>query len=165
MTRSLSARHMARVLALQGLYEHMVSDNELEQIEEHLLDQVTSSQSIRENLKIELKPGQTLDVDQHYFKKILSGVKENLELLNQALVPFLDRKIESVNTLELCMIRLGAFELMFCKDVPFRVILNEGILIAKKFGAQDSHRFVNGVLDKLAKQQREGEIDLNKKQK
>ena len=70
--------------------------------------------------------------------------------LDNAFAPFLDRKIEDLNPVELQILRLGCYELTKSPDIPYRVVINEAIELAKTFGAEDSHKYVNGVLDKVA---------------
>lgn len=96
--------------------------------------------------------------DIHYFDVLLQGVSGNLVTLDQQLKPCLDRSIESVDPVERAILRLGAFELIHRLDVPYRVIINEAVELAKIFGAEQGHRYVNGVLDKLAKQSRTTEM-------
>jgi N utilization substance protein B len=93
-----------------------------------------------------------------YFKDLLHGVPANLTELDEKLSPCLDRSIESVDPVERAILRLGAYELTHHLEVPYRVVINEGVELAKVFGAEQGHRFVNGVLDKLAKQVRPAEV-------
>jgi len=78
--------------------------------------------------------------------------------LDQALSPFLDRPVERVDPVESAVLRLGAYELAHCADVPYRVVINEAVELAKTFGAEQGHRYVNGVLDQLAKAVRPNEM-------
>lgn len=86
-----------------------------------------------------------------YFSKLLHGVIDHCQAIDQALQEFADRPVAEVDPIERAILRLGAFELLYQWDVPCRVILNEAINLAKSFGAtQQSYKYVNGVLDKLA---------------
>jgi N utilization substance protein B len=80
-----------------------------------------------------------------------------VKTLDELLTPYLDRRVEELSQVEKAILRLGAFELKERQDVPYRVVINEGIELAKVFGAEDSFKYVNGVLDKLARQLRYAE--------
>ena len=80
-------------------------------------------------------------------------------LNEEALTPFLDRPIQSLNPIELTILRLCAFELFHCPEIPYRVILDESVSLAKAFGSQDGHKYVNGVLHNLAQTARKTEIE------
>ncbi|MES9843577.1 MAG: transcription antitermination factor NusB, partial [Candidatus Sedimenticola sp. 6PFRAG5] len=92
-----------------------------------------------------------------YFNTLLSGVPGNLSDLDSQLGPCLDRSIESVDPVERAILRLGAFELIHQLEVPYKVVINEAVELAKVFGAEKGHKYVNGVLDKLAGQVRKAE--------
>ena len=129
-----SARRKARRFALQALYQWQLSGNDLSEIE---------VQFRRDN---DMKK-----VDREYFHALLHGVPAHLDELDDALQPALDRKVSELSQVEKVILRIGAFELLHRVDVPYRVVLNEGIELAKLFGADDSFKYVNGVLDKLAR--------------
>ncbi|MCL4171180.1 UNVERIFIED_CONTAM: hypothetical protein GTU68_001275 [Idotea baltica] len=93
-------------------------------------------------------------VDVQYFQELLRGVVTHYKELDVALMPHTERPFEEVDQIEKAILRLTAFELKHRVDVPYKVAMNEGIELAKKFGADDSHRFVNGVLDKALKELR-----------
>ena len=90
------------------------------------------------------------DVDVNYFRELLSGVATNATKLDQLMAPYLSRQLEELGQVEKAILRVSMFELSFREDVPYKVAINEGIELAKVFGAEDSHKFVNGVLDKAA---------------
>ena len=92
-----------------------------------------------------------------YFNALLHGVPTHLQELDSRLRPCLDRSIESVDPVERAILRLGAFELIHQPDVPYKVVINEAVELAKVFGAEQGHRYVNGVLDKLAREIRRTE--------
>jgi N utilization substance protein B len=89
-----------------------------------------------------------------YFKELLHGVPAHLTELDEQLKPCLDRAIESVDPVERAILRLGTFEFVHHPEVPYRVVINEAVELAKVFGAEQGHKYVNGVLDKLAKKVR-----------
>ena len=97
-------------------------------------------------------------VDVEYFHDILYGVPKEKSQLDEKIQPFLDRRIDELTPVEMAILRLGAFEMCHRIDVPYKVVINEAIELAKTFGATDGHKYVNGVLDKLAQRERMVEI-------
>lgn len=129
-----AARRKARGLAVQAIYSWQLSQNHVSDIEQQmLLDNDVSK----------------VDVD--YFQELVRGVAAHFKELDVALAPYTERPFEEIDQIEKAIIRMSAFELKYRVDVPYKVAINEGIELAKKFGADDSHRFVNGVLDKAVK--------------
>ena len=96
--------------------------------------------------------------DLAYFEDLVRGVDEHRKELDAALAPFLDRDIEQVDAIERAVLRLAAYELRHRPDVPYRVVINEAIEIAKRFGAEHGHTYVNGVLDHAAADWRSVEV-------
>jgi N utilization substance protein B len=96
-------------------------------------------------------------VDVTYFHELLCQVPHCLTAIDTSLVPFLDRPLEQVDPVERAILRIAVYELTYRPDIPFRVVINEAVEIAKKFGAEQGHRFVNGVLDKTAHRLRPSE--------
>lgn len=88
--------------------------------------------------------------DLAYFEALVHGVLDNRRDVDEALLPFLDRPIEEVDAIERAVLRLAAYELRFRADVPYRVVINEAIESAKRFGSEHGHTYVNGVLDHAA---------------
>ncbi|AGR75700.1 transcription antitermination protein NusB [Mannheimia haemolytica USMARC_2286] len=129
----ISPRRRARECAVQAIYSWYISQNTVEEVE---LAFVTD-----QNMK---------GVDMPYFRKLFRGVVDNVEAIDEALRPYLDRKESDVDPIERSILRLSTYELKFEHDVPFRVVINEGIEVAKVFGSDDSHKYINGILDKLA---------------
>ncbi len=136
-----NARSKARRSAVQALYQWQVAGENIAEIHDQFLVE-------REMVKVDLD----------YFKVLLHGVAGHLEALDQQIKPFLDRDINSVDPVERAILRMGTFELMFRPDVPYRVVINEALEAAKMFGADQGHKYVNGVLDKVAQQTRQLEI-------
>lgn len=126
-----SARRKARRLAIQAVYSWQLSNNSISDIEAEFLTENDTSK---------------VDVD--YFQDIIRGVASQAASLDGALAPFTDRPFADLDQIERAVLRVAAYELKFRVDVPYKVIMNEAIELAKAFGADDSHRFVNGVLDK-----------------
>ena len=98
-------------------------------------------------------------VDLAYFQALLHGVPGVVDELDAALAPLLDRSLGELDPIELTLLRMGMFELKQRIDVPYKVVINEEVALAKKFGATDSHKYINGVLDKAARALRKVEID------
>ncbi|CDZ77422.1 hypothetical protein BN59_01705 [Legionella massiliensis] len=141
--QTISGKRRARKLAVQALYQWSMSGHEIYEIETQF--------RVANNME---------KVDTEYFCRLLHGVPEHLSILEENLLPFLDRPIQSLNPVELSVLRLGAFELYHCPEIPYRVVLDEAISLAKEFGSQDGHRYVNGVLNNLAQKARAVEISL-----
>lgn len=138
---SASARRKARRFAVQALYQWQVSGSGLNDIEaEFLVDNDMSK------------------VDLEYFQDIFHGVPKEKSKLDEKIQPFLDRRINELTPVELAILRLGAYEMCHRIDVPYKVVINEAVELAKIFGATDGHKYVNGVLDKLAQRERMVEI-------
>ncbi len=129
-----AARRKARILALQAVYSWQLSGNPIADIEQQMLIENDVSK-----------------VDVEYFKDLARGVAVNVKQLDELVKPHLSRPFEDLDEVERAVLRLSAYELKFREDVPYKVAINEGIELAKIFGAEDSHKFVNGVLDKAVK--------------
>lgn len=142
----VAARRQARSLAMQALYQWHVAGQPLNEIEAQFrVDNDFSS------------------VDGAYFHEILHGVPRQKTEIDEAFRVFLDRPMEEIDPVELAILRLSTYELLNRLDVPYRVVINEGIELAKVFGATDGHKFVNGVLDKLAPRLRAAEVRGSKR--
>ena len=141
--QSISGKRKARKLALQALYQWLMSGSDLHEIEAQF--------RVANNMA-------RVDVD--YFCRLLYGVSEHIKELEASFTPFLDRELHELNPIELTALRIGSFELHHCPEVPYKVVLDESILLTKDFGSQDGYRYVNGVLNGLARQVRSVEISL-----
>ncbi|WP_396588418.1 transcription antitermination factor NusB [Bermanella sp. R86510] len=135
------ARRKARHYAVQALYQWDMAGASLNAIEAEFL--------VDNDMK---------HVDVEYFRDILRGVPNDLSQLDEMLAPCLSRDMKEVTPVERAILRLGAYELAHRIDVPYRVVINESVELSKKFGATESHKFINGALDKLAQQVRVVEI-------
>jgi N utilization substance protein B len=100
--------------------------------------------------------------DAVHFDALLRGCAEQADALDALITPLLDRKIVEISPIEHAVMWIGAYELQHCPDVPWRVVLNECIELAKEFGGTDGHKYVNGVLNGLARQLREAEVAADK---
>ncbi|WP_419534684.1 transcription antitermination factor NusB [Endozoicomonas sp.] len=141
-----SARRRARQLALQALYQWQIAKSPLNQIEAQFRTDNDFSK-----------------VDDGYFSAIIHGVPNQANQLDEAMAAVLDRPLSQLDPVELSALRIGCFELINRKDVPYRVVINEAIELVKRFGAQDSHRYINGILDKLAPRLRSEEVQAYRK--
>lgn len=135
------ARTNARKAAVQALYQWQMAGQDLSEIERQFLEE--------ERLK---------DAQKSYFAELFYGVPKNLDTIDQALSEFVDRPVDTIDPVERAILRIGVYELLHRLDMPYRVVLNEGINLAKYFGADGSHKYVNGILDKVAQQKRAVEI-------
>jgi N utilization substance protein B len=138
----IKKRRRARKMALQALYQWLMSGGELSDIQA----QFCAMETIEK-------------VDVAYFSRLLYGVVRQLPELETAFSPLLDRPANELNPIEHTVLRLSAFELLFVPEIPYRVVLDESVALAREFGSQDGHRYVNGVLNNLAKTVRSVEID------
>ena len=128
-----SARRRARECTVQALYSWAVSGNTVEQVE------------------LALVLDQDMDgVDKPYFRKLFRQTVENIETVDFSISPYTDRAFDELDPIETAILRLAVYELRFELDVPYKVVINEAIEVAKVFGADESHKYINGVLDKIA---------------
>lgn len=127
------SRRYAREKALQALYQWDVSAGQSSDVRKQFIDAQDMSR---------------VDVD--YFILLFNGVSHNPEVIDAALFDALDRPIVDLDPIERGVLRIAAYELTQCADIPARVVINEGIEITKRYGADKGHKYVNGVLDKLA---------------
>ena len=141
-----AARRQARSLAMQALYQWHMAGQSINEIEAQF--RVDNDFS---------------HVDGAYFREILHGVPAQKSDIDELLIPHLDRPLADLDPVELAILRLSSFELRNRLDVSYRVVINEGIELAKVYGATDGHKFVNGVLDKLAPSLRAAEVKANKR--
>ena len=135
-------RSMARHYAVQALYQWQMTGQNVSDIDNQFLAE---------------QDPRTFEVP--YFKDLVHGVPANLNALDERLSPLLDRALASVDPVERAILRLGAYELMRHPEVPYRVAIDEAVELAKLFGAEQGQRYVNGVLDKMAKMVRPSEVD------
>lgn len=142
------ARTNARKNAVQALYQWQMTGQNLSEIERQFLEE--------ERLK---------NAQKSYFVELVYGIPKDLIAIDQALSEFVDRPVEKIDPVERAILRIGVYELMHRLDMPYRVILNEGINLAKDFGADGSHKYVNGILDKVAQKQRALEIKAKSESK
>lgn len=144
-----SARRRAREFAVQGLYQWQLTGDTVASIERFLRESSTSF----------------VRADEALFREAFYGAMRDADSLKETLKPHLDRDEVDVSPVERAILMVAAFELLNKPETPYAVIINEAIEIAKTFGGTDGHRFVNGVLDKLALEVRAAEVEAGRKKR
>lgn len=139
--QQIAARKKARHYAVQALYQWHMAEAEPAQIEAEFKADYDMAR-----------------VDDEYFHELLFGVTSSEGRLRALFEPILDRNYQDLDAVELALLRVGAFELSQRVDIPYKVVINESVSLAKRFGATDSHKYINGILDKLAAQLRKTEV-------
>ncbi|HYQ72939.1 MAG TPA: transcription antitermination factor NusB [Gammaproteobacteria bacterium] len=140
MNVSAHARARARRYAMQALYQWDLSGTDLPLIRRQFLEAEDFSRA-----------------DQAYFEELLSNIPESIDVVDKNISEFIDRPLQQLDPVERAILRIGLYELLSRQDIPYRVIINEAVQISKKFGAEQGHAFVNGVLDKAAHKVRAAE--------
>jgi transcription antitermination protein NusB len=148
MSANKSPRRRAREFALQGIYQWQLSQNGISAIESQMAGVSGFDKCDRE-----------------LFVALLRGTITNAPDLLMAFAPYIDRQLNELSPIEKGILLLSTFELVHRPDTPYRVIINEAIELAKGFGGTDGHKFVNGVLDKLAARVRADEVEANARQR
>ena len=138
--RKTRRRH-ARELALQGLYQYCVAGGPAEAIEAQLKE-----------------TNEFAKTDEEYFSSLLYGVLTNVAELEQQIQPYLDRPFKELSPVEIAILLLGTHELASHLEIPYRAVINEAVELAKTYGGTHGHKYVNGVLDKLAVKLRTTEV-------
>lgn len=136
-----SAKTNARKCAVQALYQWQMTGETLSKIEMNFLEE-------------ELLKG----AQKSFFTELFFGVPKQLNAIDEALAEFVDRPVEKIDPVERAILRISTYELINCLETPYKVIINEGVNLAKCFGADGSHKYINGVLDKVSKKKRAIEI-------
>lgn len=131
----------ARKAVVQALYQWQMTGQSLVSIEQQFADD--------ERLK---------SVQKSYFKELFHGVPKSLDEIDAVLAEYVDRPVDTIDPVERAILRMGTYELIYRLEMPYKVVLNESINLAKHFGADGSHRYVNGILDKVAQGKRVVEI-------
>jgi N utilization substance protein B len=138
---SKSARTRSREFALQGLYQHLIGRNTLDDIDAFTSDLAGFNKC-----------------DRLHFDALLRGIVNDAASLDAVILPLLDRPMAEISPIEHATMWIGAYELQHCMDVPWRVVLNECIELAKEFGGTDGHKYVNAVLNGIAPGLRAAEV-------
>lgn len=138
-------RRKSRELVLKAVYRGMLNASELSQIFRDMTDDPDYNKA-----------------DEAYFRQLLQSVTANLEAIDDKLVHFIDRPMTELSPVEHAILRIAGCELMFDSTIPYRVVINEGVELAKLFGGTDGHKYINGVLDKLAADVRVLEVQASR---
>ncbi|HET9820582.1 MAG TPA: transcription antitermination factor NusB [Burkholderiaceae bacterium] len=141
MTAPKSQRRRARELALQGLYQWLIAGGDAGAIDAQLREHEGYAKC-----------------DSVHFDALLHGVIAEAAALDAALARHVDRKTSELSPVEHVVLLIGAYELRHCVDIPYKVAINEAVELAKAFGGTDGHKYVNGVLDKVAADLRAAEV-------
>ena len=141
-----AARTRARGFALQALYQVMVGGNPADEVDIFTRDLSGFNKA-----------------DAVHFDALLHGCAEQATALDALILPMLDRKLTELSPIEHAVLWIGTYELQHCIDIPWRVVLNECIDLAKEFGGTDGHKYVNAVLNQLAPQLRATEVEADRK--
>ena len=134
-------RKRARRRALQAIYQWQITRQDAGEI----LRQFREVQDLSQ-------------VDEAYFEQLLLCVIKEEDRLDKALEPFLDRPMDQVDVMERVVLMIGAWELLDCPEMPYRVVLDESVDLARRFGSEQGHSYINAVLDKLARERRANEV-------
>ncbi len=141
VAKSAGSRRLSRELVLRALYQWQLNDSSLAVL-------VGQAEAADIHAKANVA----------HFEALLAGVLKHAAALDEALVPMLDREISALSPIEHGVLLLGCYELIYQLDVPYRVVLNEAVDLAKRYGGTDGHKYINGVLDKLAQTVRQTEV-------
>ncbi len=139
------ARGKSRRLAMQAVYQWQMTGDNITDIKQQFFDE-----------------NNMLQLDAEFFSELVSGVASSISDLDTLLEKYMPRSTESVDPVERSILRLAAYEFVNRFDVPYRVVLNEAVNISKEYCAENSHAFVNAVLDKVAREVRHLEIQSDK---
>jgi transcription antitermination protein NusB len=145
--KKTNSRHKARELALQAIFQWQFTQDAITEI---------ASQFHEDN--------DMSKVDVDYFAELLHGVPKNIEQIDELVKKVIDRPLLEINPVELAVLRIAIYELLYRQDVPYKVIINEALQVTKTFGATEGFKYVNGILDTLAKELRPLEVSLNHKE-
>lgn len=134
-------RRKSRELALKALYRNRMNASDVKQ------------------LRIDsLEDPDYYKADEVYFKQLLTGVLEQTTEVDAKIAQFIDRQLDELSPIEHAILRISGYELMFDISIPYRVVINEGVELAKTYGGIDGHKYINGVLDKIAAEVRAHEF-------
>lgn len=134
-------RRKSRELALKGIYQGLMNQSEVRKIIRDMADDVDFDRA-----------------DETFFRQLIEGVAEHMQELERRIAVYVDREVAELSPVEHAILCLSAYELIHDPTVPYRVVINEGVELAKIYGGIDGHKYVNGVLDKLATEARPHEV-------
>ncbi len=138
-------RRKSRELALKGIYQGLMNQSEVRKIIRDMADDVDFHRA-----------------DEAYFRQLIEGVAEHMSDIEKRIGVYVDRAVAELSPIEHAILCLSAYELIYDISIPYRVAINEGVELAKIYGGTDGHKYVNGVLDKLASEVRPNEVGQRK---
>ncbi|MFZ9035598.1 MAG: transcription antitermination factor NusB [Francisellaceae bacterium] len=134
MSIKIKERRRARFHAIQALYQHQLAHNSFDELKRQFYEDNANRHP----------------VEWDFFYRLIDGTAKHLEQIDTHIATYAANRFDSINSIDLAILRLGAYELLDCFDIPYQVIINEYVDQAKTLGTQEGHRFVNGLLDRLA---------------
>ncbi|HFL8824421.1 MAG TPA: transcription antitermination factor NusB [Candidatus Azoamicus sp. OHIO1] len=137
MKKIFKKRHKSRKLIIQALYNFEISKNNINEIENYLLDTINEKK-----------------IDKNYFHTLIKKIPEKTDILDKIIIRYTEKNTY-MNTIEIAIIRLATFELLFCLKIPYKAIINEALELSKIFCSKSSYTFLNKILDGIAKEIRE----------
>ena len=135
-------RHKARCFAVQALYYWQMTQDNVNEVLIHFLKDINAKKT-----------------DTDYFQKIMHDIVKQSTHLDELFIPYLDRPIAEIGPVELAILRLGTYELTEHLEMPYKAVLNEAVELTKTFGPEEAHKYINGVLDKVAANSRAIEVN------
>ena len=138
---NIRGRIKARQNAVQALYQWFITNKNVDEI-------IAEFESDKHKLA---------KTDINYFKSLLRGTITNNQKLDLRIINLLDRSVDELDTIERAILHIGCYELEYHDDIPWRAVVNESVELAKIFGAENSYKYINGILDKVAKELRYNE--------
>lgn len=135
----VTLRKKARRAVMQALYQWQLTQNPVSEIQAYVLTQETN-------------------LDRDYFKEIFNGVMANLAEIDELVATYTTRPLAEISPIEYAILRESVYELLYRMDIPYRVVINEALNMSKEYGANEAHKFVNGILDKIAHGSRQEEM-------
>lgn len=132
-SKPLTPRSKAREVAMQALYQWQLNTSEVYNVTKQFSED-----------------GLLMDIDLALYNDIVRYVSAEFEALDALIAPHLDRRVEMINPIEKAILRMGIYELKEKAEIPYRVVINESVELTKRFGADEGHKYVNGILDKVA---------------
>lgn len=138
-------RRKSRELALKAVYRGMLNQSEMSAVYRDMAEDPDYAKA-----------------DEAYFRQLLEAVGTHVTELDEKMSAFIDREVKELSPIEHAILRISACELMFDMSIPYRVVINEGVELAKIYGGIDGHKYINGVLDKMAADVRASEVQNNR---